>query len=144
MSFAGADARSLKILHVLRAPLGGLFRHVLDLAREQIARGHRVGLITDSLTGGERAAKVLDELSGSLALGLLRMPMYRNPAPSDVRNLLAIGRAASTIQPDVIHGHGSKGGLYARLPRLFGAAGGAIRAYTPHGGSLNYRPNRHS
>ncbi len=140
MAFAGADSRSLKILHVLRAPLGGLFRHVLDLTREQVARGHRVGLITDSLTGGARAEQVLGELSGSLALGLRRMPMYRNPAPSDVRNLLAIGRAASELQPDVIHGHGSKGGLYARLPRLFGAAGRAVRAYTPHGGSFNYRP----
>ena len=50
-----ATARSLKILHILRAPLGGLFRHVLDIARGQIARGHRVGLIVDSTTGGARA-----------------------------------------------------------------------------------------
>ena len=28
----------LKILHVLRAPVGGLFRHVIDLARTQAAR----------------------------------------------------------------------------------------------------------
>ena len=34
--------RCLNILHVLRAPVGGLFRHVVDLARGQIARGHRV------------------------------------------------------------------------------------------------------
>ena len=29
----GAPARSLNILHVLCAPVGGLFRHVLDLVR---------------------------------------------------------------------------------------------------------------
>jgi hypothetical protein len=46
----------LNILHVFRAPVGGLFRHVLDLSREQVARGHRVGLIADSRTGGARAA----------------------------------------------------------------------------------------
>lgn len=140
MSVARADSHSLKILHVLRAPLGGLFRHVLDLTREQVARGHQVGLITDSLTGGERAAGVLRELSGSLALGLRRLPMLRNPAPSDLRNLLAIGKAAAHARPDIIHGHGSKGGLYARLPRLFGIAREAVRAYTPHGGSFNYKP----
>jgi hypothetical protein len=28
-----APHRALSILHVLRAPVGGLFRHVLDLAR---------------------------------------------------------------------------------------------------------------
>ena len=42
----------LKILHVLRAPLGGLFRHVLDVAREQVRRGHAVGLVADTTTGG--------------------------------------------------------------------------------------------
>ena len=36
-SYATND-RKLRILHVLRAPLGGLFRHVVDLAREQAAR----------------------------------------------------------------------------------------------------------
>ena len=40
-------APSLKIMHILRAPLGGLFRHVLDIAGGQAARGHRVGLIVD-------------------------------------------------------------------------------------------------
>jgi glycosyltransferase involved in cell wall biosynthesis len=35
----------------------------------------------------------------------------------------------------VVHGHGAKGGAYARFAP---APHGAIRAYTPHGGSLNY------
>ena len=52
MSPALVDGRPLRVLHVLRAPLGGLFRHVLDLTRGQIERGHEVGLIADSLTGG--------------------------------------------------------------------------------------------
>ncbi len=37
----------------------------------------------------------------------------------------------------VIHGHGAKGGAYARLASV---PNGTIRAYTPHGGSLHYRP----
>ena len=47
----------LRVLHVLRAPLGGLFRHVLDLTREQVSRGHEVGLVVDSLTGGAHAER---------------------------------------------------------------------------------------
>ena len=35
----------MKILHVLRAPAGGLLRHVVDLAAGQIDRGHSVGII---------------------------------------------------------------------------------------------------
>src|SRR5215468_4952848 len=51
-----AAARTgLNILHVLRAPVGGLFRHVVDLARGQSVRGHRVGLVADSMTGGSDA-----------------------------------------------------------------------------------------
>ena len=34
----------LRILQVLRAPVGGLFRHVSDLTRELRARGHQIGV----------------------------------------------------------------------------------------------------
>ena len=44
------------------------------------------------------------------------------------------------VKPDVVHGHGSKGGLYARLPGLLRPGSGPVRAYTPHGGSFNYKP----
>src|ERR1700722_14929318 len=65
---AAFSPTSLKILHLLRAPLGGLFRHVVDVAQGQIERGHRVGLIVDSMTGGARADAILDELAPRLAL----------------------------------------------------------------------------
>jgi glycosyltransferase involved in cell wall biosynthesis len=123
----------LKILHVFRAPVGGLFRHVLDLSHEQIARGHRVGLIADSSTGGARAEEVLGALEPSLALGLSRIPMRRKPGPSDFVSLAHVMRRIAETKPDVVHGHGAKGGAYARL--AFNRRS-AIRAYTPHGGSL--------
>ena len=123
----------LNILHVFRAPVGGLFRHVLDLAREQAARGHRVGVICDSGTGGARAEEVLAALEPSLALGLTRYPMHRQPHPSDVFALRHVmGRIAAT-QADVVHGHGAKGGAYSRL--AFNRRQ-AARVYIPHGGSL--------
>src|SRR6185312_4851496 len=64
----------LRILHVLRTPVGGLFRHVLDLTRGQIARGHAVGLILDSSTGGAAVDAALNDLAPALALGLTRFP----------------------------------------------------------------------
>lgn len=140
MAGSKVDRSSLKIIHVLRAPLGGLFRHVLDLAREQIARGHRVGMIADSLTGGDRANEVFAELEPSLALGLLRLPIKRNPHVTDIANLWKIVRHCARLQPDILHGHGSKGGFYARLPGFLPGGASAIRVYTPHGGSFNYRP----
>ena len=123
----------LNILHVFRAPVGGLFRHVLDLTREQIARGHRVGLIADLRTGGARADDVLRKLEPSLALGLSRIAMRRHVVPSDIFVLAHVMRRVAQAQADVVHGHGAKGGAYARM--VF-ANKRAVRASTPHGGSL--------
>jgi glycosyltransferase involved in cell wall biosynthesis len=132
-----APAPSLKILHILRAPLGGLFRHVLDVARGQAARGHRVGLIVDSTTGGARAEAALVALSADLALGLERVAIPRELNPADFAALRLIARRIDLLAPDVLHGHGAKG---AALARLAPGAPNAIRVYTPHGGSLFYRP----
>jgi glycosyltransferase involved in cell wall biosynthesis len=125
---------SLKILHVLRAPVGGLFRHVLDLARGQIARGHRVGLVADASTGGAQAEAALAELKPELALGLSRVAMSRQLGLRDITACVHVARRAAEVGADVIHGHGAKGGVYARLA----GADRAIRVYTPHGGSLHY------
>jgi glycosyltransferase involved in cell wall biosynthesis len=126
----------LRIVHVLRAPVGGLFRHVLDLAGEQAARGHRVGVIADSLTGGAGAESALAALAPRLALGLCRLPIRRLPHPSDLQALAEISRRLHAWKADVVHGHGSKGGAMARL--AFGPGAKAIRVYTPHGGSLHF------
>jgi glycosyltransferase involved in cell wall biosynthesis len=148
VSFAEAAARrekaaaasipnSLKIVHVLRAPLGGLFRHVLDVARGQAARGHRVGLIVDSTTGGARADAILAELSPKLALGIGRVAMDRELSAGDASALRYVSRRIAALAPDVIHGHGAKGAAFARLASC---ALTSIRVYTPHGGSLVYSP----
>lgn len=131
--------RPLKILHVFRAPLGGLFRNAIDLTRGQIARGHEVGIFCDSNTGGERADRVFAELAPMLALGVTRVPMSRYPSLTDLKAQVAAARLCKRLRPDVVHGHGSKGGVYARLPALLGRRT-FITAYTPHGGSFNYKP----
>ena len=131
-SMAAGLMAPLRILHVLRTPVGGLFRHVLDLARGQIARGHTVGLIMDSSTGGAAADAVLRELAPALALGLVRFPMRRTPGIGDLAAVMQVRKHVAAANADVVHGHGAKGGLYARL------ASSAVPAYSPHGGSLHY------
>ena len=87
MTAHGETDRGLRSLHILRSPVGGLFRHVIDLAHGQIARGHSVGIIADDLTGGETARTILKAIEPSLALGLVRLPMARNPHPGDLITL---------------------------------------------------------
>jgi glycosyltransferase involved in cell wall biosynthesis len=129
---------SLRILHILRAPLGGLFRHVLDVANGQAARGHQVGLIVDSITGSARADGVLAELAPRLAFGVERVAIPRQLGVGDIGALRFVAGRIAAFAPHVVHGHGAKGAALARLaPR---GNNGAIRVYTPHGGSLVYAP----
>src|ERR1700731_1798838 len=128
---------SLKILHILRAPLGGLFRHVIDLVQGQARRGHQVGLFIDSTTGGTRAETILAELAPCLELGFERAAIPRELNPRDIYALHRVSRRIAALKPEFLHGHGAKGAALARLVPNFGHA---IRAYTPHGGSLVYCP----
>src|ERR1700751_3690499 len=128
-------ARALAILHVFRAPVGGLFRHVIDLVRGQTAAGHRVGIIADATTGGARAEAALAEIAPRTALGITRAAMSRHLGGSDGTAVRRVEQAIRGSGADVVHGHGAKGGAYARL-----AGTRALRAYTPHGGSLHFDP----
>mgnify|MGYP002620617061 FL=1 len=135
-------AAPLRILHVMRAPVGGLFRHVLDLAGEQARRGHLVGLVADRNATDELTAEKLAAIAPQLRLGLSLIPMSRRPGLGDLSALRAVRNLAATLDLDVLHGHGAKGGAYARLARpFFARRGRRVRVfYTPHGGSLHYRP----
>jgi glycosyltransferase involved in cell wall biosynthesis len=134
---AGTD-QSLRILHAVRAPVGGIFRHILDLANGQADRGHQVGIIADSMTGGERAEAALAAIAPRLKLGVHRLAIRREPVPIDVVVWAHFMRLIRKLQPDVLHGHGAKAGAFIRLK---GRSSDVIRVYTPHGGSLHYPLN---
>jgi len=136
-------AEKLKILHVFRAPVGGVFRHVCDLAEVQAAAGHDVGIICDSTTGGPFECEKLEEIREFLALGLERTPMDRPIRPNDLGAFVRVRARAAGLKPDIIHGHGAKGGVFGRLAaaaeRRLGRA--VATFYTLHAGSLNFDPH---
>ncbi len=97
-------------------------------------------MICDSTTGGDYEASLIAQLEPRLSLGIRRTPMQRHIGLGD---LTAARRAYDVVrgmQPDVLHGHGAKGGVYARvfgtLMRVSGRK--PARIYSPHGGSLHY------
>ena len=128
---------AITVLHCFRAPVGGLFRHVCDLVREQAASGHSVAVVCDATTGSDLAERMLASLGSSCDGGVHRVPMPRLPGWADISALRKIRSICLQVSPDIVHGHGAKGGLYGRLLAK------AVRArsiYTPHGGSLHYAP----
>ena len=128
----------MRILHVFRSPVGGLFRHVTDLARGQHELGHDVGIICDSEGGGDFAKMMLGRVEKYCTLGIFRAPISRQPGLGDISGSLFAERIARQVKPHVIHGHGAKGGLYGRVAawRM-----GIPSTYTPHYGSLAYHWN---
>jgi glycosyltransferase involved in cell wall biosynthesis len=122
----------------VRTPVGGIFRHILDLANGQVDRGHHVGIVADTLTGGDRAKEALAQIEPRLTLGVHRFPMRREPSVADMLIWLRLRRLIRQLAPDVLHGHGAKTGAFIRLGI---ASSDAICVYTPHGGSLHYPLN---
>lgn len=129
-------ARKLRILQVMRAPVGGLFRHVADLTRALAANGHEVGLVVDSLANDTQTEGRLQDLAEHASLGVHRYAMPRVLGRGDLVTPLAVRRLARQLDIDILHGHGAKGGFYARLARLGGSK--AVALYTPHGGVLHF------
>ncbi|WP_027051542.1 glycosyltransferase family 4 protein [Mesorhizobium erdmanii] len=133
-------ADTLRIVHCFRSPVGGVFRHVRDLTEAQVAAGHAVGIVCDSTTGGEFEERLFEQMKDMLALGIHRTPMQRHVGPGDLASARRTYRIIKELRPDVLHGHGAKGGAYARLfgSLLRVSRSRVARLYSPHGGSLHY------
>jgi glycosyltransferase involved in cell wall biosynthesis len=125
----------VKVLLIFRAPLGGLFRHVLDLMDGLRAAGHDVAVVFDS--GTTLSDEVASRLQRGANLGVTRFSIPRLPSPTDLMVIRKISDLHRKESFDVVHGHGAKGGLYARLLAMGNSPSTAV-FYTLHGGSLHY------
>ena len=101
-------------------------------------------MICDSRIEGDPAA--FARLSDYTALGLIRIPMSRRFGLGDLNTAAKVRRLAAQLGVDVLHGHGAKGGVHARLAaRKLKRKDAKVKAiYTPHGGSLHSSPSRPS
>jgi hypothetical protein len=97
----------LRILHAVRAPVGGIIRHILDVANGQVDRGHQVGIVADSLTGGARADALLAEIAPRLKLGVHRLAIRRQPHPADLMAWFKLRNLIGNLKPQILHGHGA-------------------------------------
>jgi len=134
------ESKPLRIIHCFRSPVGGIFRHVRDLAQAQAAAGHKVGIVCDSSTGGAHEDRLFESTLPYLELGVRRTRMQRHIGPGDLASAWRTYKLIKELRPDVLHGHGAKGGVYARLfgTLLRVSRSRVARVYSLHGGSLHY------
>jgi glycosyltransferase involved in cell wall biosynthesis len=106
---------------VIRPDEGGAFRHLADLSRGVTAAGHDVAVC------GPLAHRA-DDLDAEV----IPLPMTRAIDPrADLASLRGLARIVRAWRPDLIHAHGSKGAVYARVGRPAYPRVPVI--YTPHG-----------
>ena len=104
---------------VIRAGEGGAFRHVADLSGALAEQGYDV-----AVCGPHRGA--------ALTVPVLPLDMPRAIVPgSDARAALGFAQIVRDFRPDIVHAHGNKAGVVARLAHL--ARPGTPVIYSPHG-----------
>lgn len=126
--------QKIKILFILEATLGGIRKHLLDLAYSLDMDKYELFLIY-SLERADDTFK--DELPNlEKKIKLFHLKMNRNISfKDDFKSLLSIIKLVNAIKPDLIHMHGAKAGALGRISVLFNKNIRTI--YTPHGGALH-------
>jgi glycosyltransferase involved in cell wall biosynthesis len=124
--------RKKKVLLVLGDPTGGIRKHVhelLSLLDQQHFELHYFHGKTVDLAGKNDLTLFK---AANIRCTSLKVP--KRPHLLDVKNIYILRRYCVREKIDIIHGHGAKGGLYARLVGLLTKT---TSVYTPHGGSIH-------
>ncbi len=118
------------IVQILRAPAGGIRKHVVDIL-ENLDRD-KFNLIF--ISNFKESDCNLEYLTSDFNITCFDLPIDEKPSMKDLALLIEIYKVLKKKRVSVLHGHGAKGGLYARLLKM------PLKAksiYTPHGGSLH-------
>ena len=122
--------RPLRIVHVIaRLNVGGAALQVIQLAAEQLRRGHHVLVVAGTLAPGEESMEYLAE---ELGVPLRRLPALQREVglSRDARAVRELRRIIRVERPDVLHTHTAKAGADGRIAALL--AGGARPAAVVH------------
>ncbi|MSO42283.1 MAG: glycosyltransferase family 1 protein [Solirubrobacterales bacterium] len=123
-----------RVLMLLRPDEGGAYRHVRDLSAGVAAAGHEVAVCGP-----------LSHRADELGVEVIPVAMPREISPRhDLRALREVLTVVRSWGPDLVHAHGSKASVYARVGRPTYPRIPVL--YTPHGypfaGYLTSEPAR--
>lgn len=121
--------KKIKVAQIVRAPQGGIRKHVLEIVDNIDNSIFNSVLITNTNDSDSVFNKWINK-----NVQVIDYPIVDSPGFNDVRALMHLFKVIRTLDVDIIHGHGAKGGLYARI------IGRLLRKkviYTAHGGSLH-------
>ena len=100
------------IVHVVEASFAGVGRHVLDLARVQAACGADVHVVYGT---GRESASFAREREANEDVTWHPIDISRGFARRDLSEIRRLDQLLRVLQPVVLHGHSTKGGLVSRM-----------------------------
>ncbi|MDG4812240.1 glycosyltransferase [Hydrogenovibrio sp. 3SP14C1] len=123
--------KKLRILQVVGDPVGGIRKHIHDIL-------NRLNVEFDffyisSKKGDSIYYDEIDAIKQKI-INHQTLNILKKPSKSDLTNIYKIYKFIKKYQIDLVHGHGAKGGLYARIA---GKLAGCKVIYTPHGGVVH-------
>ena len=121
---SAVTANRLRIVHVVEAAFAGVGRHVLDLGRGQVDRGHEVHVVV----ARRRASAEFSEQLLQIDFASISSVEGATGRWMDVRGCQAVQQIVAATSPDILHGHASRGGAWARI----GRSGRTRVVYTPN------------
>lgn len=117
----------LRICYISETLHAGVGRHLMEIIGQLAARGHEIHLVYSPGRVEERFRSTIMQQPN---VHCVEVPMRRAIGYHDVSAFRRIRKYVAANGPfDIVHGHSSKGGGYARLLKLFSQA---PTVYTPH------------
>lgn len=124
-------------MHVVGDSVGGIRKHIHDIVFG-LHKEFNFFYICSEKTD-ETFKKEISDLS-KITLDFMQLNIVKKPSLSDISNIVKILLFVKKNNIDIVHGHGAKGGLYARA---VGMMTNIKVCYTPHGGVVHSMFNRY-
>jgi|GEM_PF-1690050 len=133
---------SAVIFQIVRIPQGGIRKHIVEIVEALLKYPNiKIILITDTSEQDEVFSKWWEENKNKSQLELYQQRISVNPHARDLKNIFHLLFLIKKYRPQILHGHGAKGGVYARLgcllSKLFFFSFSVRSIYTAHGGFLH-------
>jgi len=120
-----------QVLQIVGDPSGGIRKHIHD-----IFWGLHQEFSFHYITSADGDAQFKKDLPLLLDVGVQfrALKIVKRPSLTDFYNIIIIYKYIKQYNISLVHGHGAKGGLYARIA---GKLAGCKVIYTPHGGVVH-------
>ena len=123
----------IHILQVVGDPVGGIRKHVHSLISGLDESEFILSYAYSDTATDTRFNAEIGDLRKRL-MGVIPLHIRKKPHYTDLTNLWRLMRYVKRAKVDIIHGHGAKGGFYARI---VGMICHIPAIYTPHGGVVH-------